>query len=72
MTVNQIMRARLREAIASSKLPLKTVSSRSGYSPNYIAALAGRRAGRPCNPTIGAVWALARALEVDPMWLLGD
>lgn len=72
MTVNQIMRARLRKAIDASRLPLKTVSSRSGYSASYIAGLAGRRVGAPCNPTIGAVWALARALEVDPIWLLGD
>ena len=66
MTVHAILRTRLREALDASPLNLKTISHRSGYSSGYITSLTRSR-----NPTVGAVWAIAGALGVDPLWLLG-
>ena len=71
MSVHDTLRVRLREALKASHLPLKAVADRSGYTPGYVRAIAGRSTRDQRNPTIGAVWAIAGALGVDPLWLLG-
>lgn len=67
MSVHEAFIQRLRQALASAG-PLKVTAARSGYSAGYISSLVH---GRVSNPTIGTVWALAGALDVDPLWLLG-
>lgn len=69
--VHAILRDRLRKALSEAPGGLSRVSATSGYSKGYIAALAGRSVRQQNNPTIGAVWAIAGALGVDPFWLLG-
>ena len=72
MTVHATLHKRLREALDASDLNLKTIAHRAGYSSGYITSLAPRsKHMQPRNPTIGAVWAIAGALGVDPLWLLG-
>ncbi len=68
MSVHLTIRRRLAEAMQARRLTAREVAERSGYSAYYVR---GVQRGRYGNPTIGAVWALAGALEVDPGWLLG-
>ncbi len=67
MSVHETFARRLKQALATAG-PLKVTAARSGYSRGYISALAQ---GHDSNPTLGTVWALAGALNVDPLWLLG-
>lgn len=68
MTVHTIFRDRLSEVLAElGRGAMKELAYKSGYSAGYIRGLAAN--GR--NPTIGAVWAIAQALDVCPFWLLG-
>jgi transcriptional regulator with XRE-family HTH domain len=71
VNVHDTLRVRLREALEASPLNLKAVADRSGYTAGYIRAIAGRSTRDQRNPTVGAVWAIAGALDVDPLWLLG-
>lgn len=69
MSIHYTFRDRLRIALkADGRGALKRVSLKSGYSDGYIRGLASNH---PRNPTLGTVWALADALDVDPLWLLG-
>lgn len=70
--VHETLRQRLNEALAAHPDSLAVISRRAGYNANYIGSLTGRRQRRNSNPTIGAVWAIAGAMGVDPLWLLGN
>jgi transcriptional regulator with XRE-family HTH domain len=69
--VHATLRERLNEALDRHPDHIKVIAERAGYNREYVASLAGRRKGRTFSPTIGAVWAIAGALGVDPLWLLG-
>lgn len=62
---------RLRYAIDLDRRSLSDVARASGYSTGYISALY-RKHGTTANPSVGAIWAIADALNVDPLWLLGS
>lgn len=64
----KIIRDRIREAINDTRLSSDKVSEMSGYSPSYLRRM---RNGSGCNPTISGLWALAKALDVNPYWLVG-
>lgn len=68
MSPHRVLRRRLNEAMRLRAVRPVDLAKRSGYSAGYIANL---RAGRGSNPTLAAVWALAGALGVEPLWLLG-
>lgn len=71
-SIHATLQTRLREALAASPDSLEAIARRAGYSPGYVRALAGRSATRQqSNPTVAAVWAIAEAARVDPLWLLG-
>ena len=63
-----IIRDRIREATTDMRVPSWKLSQMSGYSANYIRRL---RSGIGANVTIAGVWSLAKALDVNPYWLLG-
>jgi transcriptional regulator with XRE-family HTH domain len=68
MSVHKIFRERLRATAKERGRGIyKQIAYKSGYTDGYIRGLAN--SGR--NPTIGAVWAIAEALEVNPHYLLG-
>ena len=68
MTVHQILRERLRAITRQRGRGIfKQIAFKSGYSDSYIRGLVSSRR----NPTIGAVWAIADALEINPFYLLG-
>jgi len=70
--VHAILQQRLSESLRSHPDTLRVISKRSGYSGSYISSLAGHTTSRrQNNPSIAAVWAIAEALGVDPLWLLG-
>ena len=70
MNVHATLRKRLRYAVDLDPRSSKTIAMRAGYSEGYLSGLInGHNNG---NPTIGAVWALAGELGVDPLWLLGS
>lgn len=66
--VHASMRKRLRKALDDSPETLNAISKHAGYDPSYVGGLAN---GKKTNPTIGALWAIAGALNVKPGWLLG-
>lgn len=69
MSIHYTFRDRLRIAMKNhGRYALKNVSLKSGYSPGYVRGL---YSNNPRNPTIGAVEAIADALGVDVLWLLG-
>ena len=69
MSIHYTFRDRLKIAMKNyGRYALKNVSLKSGYSPGYVRGL---YSNNPRNPTIGAVEAIAGALNVDPLWLLG-
>jgi transcriptional regulator with XRE-family HTH domain len=68
MSVHATFSDRLGEALRMRGQTLKGLSRVSGYNTSYLCRL---RAGDKANPTVGAVWALASALDVSPFWLLG-
>lgn len=63
-----LLRLRLDAAMRLRNMGVTDLAKRSGYEAGYISSL---RKGRRNNPTLAAVWALAGALEVEPLWLLG-
>lgn len=69
--IHAVLRQRLNEALDAHPDTLAAISRRAGYDPNYVGSLTGRRKRRNFNPTIGAIWAIAGAMGVDPLWLLG-
>lgn len=68
MNVHETFRTRLREVTkARGRGTYKQVAIKSGYSEGYIRSMvSGNR-----NPTIGAIWAVADALDISPFYLLG-
>lgn len=71
--VHATLQQRLSATLKAHPDPLRVIAKRSGYSASYIAALAGHRTSRQQNnPSVAAVWAIAEALGVDPLWLLGN
>lgn len=71
-SVHDTLQQRLSETLKAHPDTLRVIAKRSGYSSSYISALAGHTHGRQQNnPSVAAVWAIAEALGVDPLWLLG-
>lgn len=68
MSVHLTFSKRLGEAMRMRGQTLTGLSRVSGYNTSYLCRL---RSGAQANPTVGAVWALASALDVNPFWLLG-
>ena len=66
-SVHLTLARRLRHAMLAQPRQSKQVAARAGYSDGYLRSLMCGEG----NPTIGAVWALAEALDADPLWLLG-
>lgn len=64
----EVLRLRLDAAMRLRNTGVTDLAKRSGYEAGYISSL---RKGRRSNPTLATVWALAGALDVDPLWLLG-
>lgn len=62
---------RLRYAIDLDRRSLSQIARASGYSTGYISALY-RKTGPQVNSSLGAIWAIAGALNVEPLWLLGS
>jgi len=60
--------ARLRETRELRRMTLQDVADASGFAKSHVWEL---ESGKPRNPTVRAVWSLARALCVSPAWLLG-
>ena len=60
--------ARLRETRAQRRMSLRDVAEASGFTKSHVWDL---EKGTARNPTVRAVWSLARALGVSPAWLLG-
>lgn len=69
MTINKTFQQRLNFAVKESGLSLDSIAYLSGYSANYIRRL---KNGIMDNPTISVVWAVAGALSIEPLWLLGE
>lgn len=68
MSIHETFRTRLKSVLKTGKHGYqKEIADKSGYSPSYIRGLASSSR----NPTIGAVWAIADALEINPFYLLG-
>lgn len=59
---------RLKELRAQRRMSLEEVGKASGFTKSHVWELEN---GRARNPTIRAVWSLARALGVTPAVLLG-
>lgn len=71
-SVHHTLRRRLREAIERDDRTLTDIAKAAGYTPGYLSSLAGGQVSRGrLNPTVGALWAIADTLGVDPLWLLG-
>lgn len=64
----QVITRRIREAIMDSRLTSEQVAEKSDYSPSHLRRL---RNGEGGNPTIAGLWSLAKALDVNPYWLMG-
>lgn len=60
--------ARLREARRLRRMTLQDVADASGFTKSHVWEL---EKGSARNPTVRAVWSLAKALCVSPAWLLG-
>lgn len=71
MSAHATLARRMRQALEASNLTFKQVASRAGYTVGFINNVACRGAPR-CNPTLGTLEALAGALGVDLLWLLGS
>ncbi len=67
-TPQQYLLERLKPALDESGLKRSTIAERSGYSMDYIRAIAN---GHQMNPSVTFVWAVARVIGVSPSWLLG-
>lgn len=61
-------RDRLRTTRQARKMSLEDVAAASGFTKSHVWEL---EKGTSRNPTVRAVWGLARALGVTPAWLLG-
>lgn len=59
---------RIRETRKARGLSLDKVAEASGFTKSHIWEL---ERGSSRNPTVRAVWSLAKALAVSPAWLLG-
>lgn len=60
--------ARIAETRKLRRMSLDDVAVASGFTKSHVWELEN---GRSRNPTVRAVWSLARALCVSPAWLLG-
>lgn len=60
--------ARLRETRKLRRMSLQDVADAASFTKSHVWEL---EVGRARNPTVRAVWSLARALCVSPSWLLG-
>lgn len=60
--------SRLRETRDLRRMTLQDVADASGFTKSHVWELEN---GTAKNPTVRAVWSLARALCVSPAWLLG-
>lgn len=60
--------ARIVETRKLRRMSLDDVAVASGFTKSHVWEL---EKGRSRNPTVRAVWSLARALCVSPAWLLG-
>ena len=67
MSINRNFCKRLREEIAATGLPLKSIAHKSGYSVQHISAVIHER--KP-NPTLSFVDCMAKALGVSHLSLL--
>lgn len=68
MNIHEIFKTRLKYVLKNGGHGYqKDIAEKSGYSPSYIRGLtSGLR-----NPTIRAVWAIAKAMDISPFYLLG-
>lgn len=64
----ELFAARLSETRALRRMSLQDVADASGFAKAHVWRL---EKGIERNPTVRAVWSLARALFVSPAWLLG-
>lgn len=64
----KLIRDRIREATTDMRVSSEKISETAGYSANYLRRL---RTDGTCNISIAGAWALAKALDVNPYWLLG-
>ncbi|WP_286748592.1 helix-turn-helix transcriptional regulator [Sphingopyxis sp. SCN 67-31] len=62
------LQSRIAEARRLRRMSLDDVAKVSGLTKSHVWEL---EKGRSRNPTVRAVWSLARALTVSPSWLLG-
>ncbi|GGP00874.1 helix-turn-helix domain-containing protein [Stakelama pacifica] len=60
--------SRIAETRAARGMTLQQVADASGITKGHVWEL---EKGRSANPTVRAVWSLARALAVSPAYLLG-
>ena len=60
--------ARIRDARKARNMTLDEVAGAAGFTKSHVWEL---ERGSSRNPTVRAVWSLARALGVSPAWLLG-
>lgn len=63
-----IFAARLKDTRQLRRMSLQDVADASGFTKSHVWELEN---GSARNPTVRAVWSLARALCVSPAWLLG-
>lgn len=59
---------RIREATLDMRVSSEQLSESAGYSANYLRRL---RTDSTRNVTVAGLWKLAKALDVNPHWLLG-
>lgn len=64
----ELFAARIAETRKLRRMSLDDVAVASGFTKSHVWELEN---GRSRNPTVRAVWSLARALCVSPAWLLG-
>lgn len=62
------MRKRMARAFDSCKIPIAEMATLSGYSPTQIRRF---KAGHFKDITLENIWQLAKALRVNPYWLVG-
>lgn len=59
---------RIRSTRKARNMSLDDVATASGFTKSHVWEL---ERGKSRNPTVRAVWSLAKALGVSPAWLLG-
>ena len=59
---------RIKTTRKARNMSLDDVASASGFTKSHVWEL---ESGKSRNPTVRAVWSIAKALGVSPAWLLG-